>query len=389
MKKIALAMERFSASAGGAESYAVSLASTLAREGWEVHLFGKTWDGTPARAVFHEIRVPDRLPKVLKMLLFARRHKAMTEGAGFDVVVGFGNTIHMNVYQSHGGVHRLSTNRKVPSEGRRLFRAVKRLLILASAKDKVRQWIESAPFRMEPRPVIVAISHMVRDDMASFYHVPAGEIALVYNGVDTDTYSPAVRAAARGSLRARYGLADRDVVFLFVSYTLRKKGIVPLIHAAESLVRSGHGRFRVLVAGGRPDRSLARMMDRCGVEDRFVFAGPQRAMEDVYGACDVLVLPTYYDACSLVVIEAMACGLPAVTTVYNGASGIITHGTDGYVLAHPPSADDLARAMEMVLDRRRLASMSEAAAATGRTYSVRDNHRNMMALFEAVAEGRR
>ncbi|MDO9528148.1 MAG: glycosyltransferase family 4 protein, partial [Syntrophales bacterium] len=189
MKKIALAMEKFSRYAGGAESYAVSLATSLIENGWEVHLFGETWDGEPSGAIFHKITIPKHLPSWAKMLMFAFRHRKMVTLYQFDVVLGFGNTIYMNVYQTHGGVHRLSTKRKVYSEKSKIKRAIKRLIIILSLKQWVRAWIESAPFRLDPRPRIVAISQMIKTDMESFFRVKGTEIEVVYNGVDTSRYN--------------------------------------------------------------------------------------------------------------------------------------------------------------------------------------------------------
>ena len=79
MKKIAFAMEKFSRYAGGAESYAVSLATTLINNGWEVHLFGEEWDGEPKDAHFHEIHIPKFLPAWIKLLLFAWKHKKLIQ----------------------------------------------------------------------------------------------------------------------------------------------------------------------------------------------------------------------------------------------------------------------------------------------------------------------
>lgn len=102
MKKIALAIEKFSRSACGAESYSVSIASALVKDGWEVHLFGRSWDGEPREANFQEVAVPNYLPSWMKMLVFALKHRSLLRNQSFDVILGFGNTLLMNVYQSHG-----------------------------------------------------------------------------------------------------------------------------------------------------------------------------------------------------------------------------------------------------------------------------------------------
>ncbi len=384
MKKIALAIENFSRFGGGAESYASSLASSLVVGGWEVHLFGLRWNGEPQTATFHRIRVPKFLPSWVRMILFALKHRRMVKGRNFNVVLGFGNTIYMNVYQSHGGVHRFSTLRKVYSERNSFLRLLKRMLIALSPKDKARQWIESAPFRMEPRPRIIAISEMVRDDMASFYGINGEKIELIYNGIDTERYNIGLRERLRGPIREHLGLQEGDIAFLFISYDLRKKGIGPLIEATAQLKKSDTGRFKLVVVGEAPYRVLTKRIAQLGLEETAIFTGPTKSPEQYYANCDVLVLPTYYDACSLVVMEAMACGLPAITTTANGAAGIITHGKDGYIIAHPPNSHELAYVMEVCFSKKALRRMSKEASLTGQRYSLERNHAEMLRVFNEV-----
>jgi len=388
MKKIAFAIENFSRYAGGAESYAVSLADSLIQDGWEVHFFGEMWEGEPTSAVFHKISIPKYLPPWLKMLLFALKHKKAVENQGFDVVMGFGNTVYMNVYQSHGGVHWLSTRRKVYSENSGIKRALKRVIILLSIKQWVRAWIESSPFRLSPRPRIIAISQMIKDDMVSFFKIDSKEIDIVYNGVDMTRYNQESQRTLRGPLRKQLGVKESDVVFLFVSYDLKKKGVEPLVEAASELKRAGDTNVKVVIVGGLPYRSLSAKIKVLDIEDTILFTGPVRSVEEYYANSDVFVLPTYYDACSLVVIEAMASGLPPVTTTANGIAGIITDGTDGFIVSHPPESQELAEKMRILLDHEKRREMSREALHTGRNYSSKKNHREMITILGEVAESK-
>jgi UDP-glucose:(heptosyl)LPS alpha-1,3-glucosyltransferase len=389
MKTVAFAMEKFSRYAGGAESYAVFLATFLAENGWEVHLFGETWDGEPPLGVFHKITIPKYLPAWLRIVLFALRHKRAVKNKDFDVIVGFGNTLYMNVYQSHGGVHWLSTHRKVYSEKGIVSRLIKRLVIVLSLKQWARAWIESAPFRLAPRPRIVAISQMIKKDMGSFYRVKSEGIEVVYNGVDTARFNENLRHKLRGPLRRKMGIRNDEVVFLFISYDLKKKGIEPLVAAAFELKKMGNTSFRIVVVGGLPYGALSRQITGLNIADKMFFTGPVRSMEAYYANSDVFVLPTYYDACSLVVIEAMASGLPAITTTANGAAGIMTDGKDSYVIPHPPQALDLAKKMQVLLDNEKRGDMSREALRTGQRYSARRNHQEMMRILDEAADVKR
>lgn len=384
--KIAMALENFSPYAGGVESYAVELAKTLVREGWEVHLFGHSWEGEPRSAVFHPIRkLPRFVPPSLRLMNFALRHKRMVKADDFDVLLGFGNTIVMNVYQSHGGVHFLSNIRKIHGMRNPLLRFVKLLGLFLTPKYHARAWIESAPFRSPQRPVLIAISDMVRDDIAGHFRIPQEEIQLIYNGIEPTRFSGS-RDADPQVLRRQLGF-DGEVLFLFMAYDLRKKGIHALVEATAFLRDSlGSGRFGVVVVGGLPYPSLSRLVKKRNLSKTIAFVGPTREPEAYYRACDVFVLPTFYDACSLVVFEAMAAGKPVITTIFNGASGAISDGVDGLVLSDSRDISALSHAMERFLDRKFLYAASEAARRKASLYTLENNHRKMMEIFNTFPD---
>ncbi|MDY6825255.1 MAG: glycosyltransferase family 4 protein [Thermodesulfobacteriota bacterium] len=385
MKKIALAVENFSPFAGGAESYAVSLAAFLSDSGWEVHLFGERWEGYPPNAVFHRMKVPSFLPAFMKILVFALKCRKRMLRDHYDVVLGFGNTIHMNVYQSHGGVHNISTKKKIYAEPNAIVRFFKRITLFFSAKHYTRHWIESAPFQMQPAPIIVAISDMIKNDIKSFYKLPENNIQVVYNGVDVNRYNPTAGYSHRDKTRDWLGVKDNETVFLFLSYDLKKKGIIPLISAALILKQKGC-RFRIVVAGGSPNMALKKRIKKFGLHNLFLFLGKTRNPLALYGGSDVFVLPTYYDACSLVVFEAMACGLPVITTNANGAAGIINNGEDGMVLQHPPEAVELADKMEHLMIAPVRLQMGEKAVQKVKVYTIEKNHRAMAQIFERLVK---
>lgn len=385
-RSIALALEKFKKHSGGAESYALSLAETLIQRGWEVHLYAQEWDGFPEEAIFHRIFVPQYLPAWAQMLFFALKHKKMVRKENFDVVVGFGNTIFMNVYQSHGGVHRYSTRRKCFSIRNPLLRSLKRALVFLSLKDKVRNWIESSPFRQHPAPKIIAISQMVVDDFVSFYNIKPADVSLIYNGIDLGKFHPGIRADFRGGLRKELNVADDQVLFLFLSYTLRKKGIYPLIEAAAILDKRHRGRFKIVVVGKEPERSIQEKVHGYGLAETVLFHGPTKNPLLYFANSDVFVLPTYYDTCSLVTIEAMACGVPVITSECNGAAGIIDSGVDGHVIKHPPDPESLARVMEVYLSHLKLLEMSERAAEKAQAYSLAANHEAVIKVCEEAAQ---
>ncbi len=385
--KIALAIENFNPFAGGAESYAVELAETLIAKGWETHLYGYSWDGVPKGAVFHRIPKPPKLiPPFIRLLHFAYQHRAMVSRKDFDVVLGFGNTIYMSVYQSHGGVHYYSNLRKLDAVTNPIVRVIKRISLFLSPKYHVRGWIESAAFRIKPAPILIAISEMIRDDYTAFFRTDKSDIRIVYNGIDEGKFR---RSHGRG-LRKKLGFCDDRVIFLFMAYDFRKKGVKYLIQAAGELRKKvGTDRFGVVIVGREPETKLRLFVKKLELENVVVFPGATKKPAEFYGACDVFVLPTFYDACSLVVFEAMMAELPVITTKWNGAAGIIENGLDGFVLSDPADVDALCSTMEKCLDKEFLSRAAEAAGKKALNYTLRQNHKKMLAIFDEAARQRR
>lgn len=378
-------MERLDPRAGGAEAYVIALARKLVAAGWEVHLFGIQWVGVPAEARFHRIAVPAWLPAWIRVLWFALGHRRRLRGHSFDVVVGFGRTIAMNAYQTHWGVHRRAAARVALARSTRLSRTLARVAVWTTPKHLARHWIESAPFRIHPRPLILAISELIRRDLADEHGVDESSIPLVWNGVDRQRFSPAVRQRATGALRRQLATAAGDVVFLLVAYALLQKGILPLIEAVARMHLAGRDGFRVWVVGASPSWVVRRRLTRLRCGDRFRFAGRTTVVEQYYGEADVLVHPTFSDACPLVMLEALACGVPVITTAANGLAERIVDGAEGFVIPSPPAPRVLADRMSMLLAAERRHAMALAAAAAGALLDEDTQHNLVLEHLERLA----
>lgn len=384
--KIALALENFNSFGGGVEAYAVGLAKKLVEKGWDVHLYGHSWNNEPPQAMFHRISpLPRFFPPSLRILWFALNHSRMVRACNYDVVLGFGNTLFMNVYQSHGGVHRFSTMRKISAIRNPILRSAKRALALISPKYHVRAWIEGAAFRAEKRPVVIAISDMVRKDLSAYFGLSEDEIILVYNGADHSKIK-AVEEPRISEIRLKLGFTD-EVIFLFMAYDLRKKGALYLLEAVAELARRSSQRpFGVVIVGGAPSRAMQSLVKRSGLTKQIIFLGPTKEPQLYFRACDVLVLPTFYDACSLVVFEALAAGMPIITTKFNGAAGVVREGVTGIILASPSDTHALSVAMEKFLDPDFLTRARQEARDDSISYQLDDNYRKMIHIFDDVAQ---
>jgi len=161
----------------------------------------------------------------------------------------------------------------------------------------------------------------------------------------------------------------------------------PLLRAVGLLPQASP--FRLMVVGHPRFQAYARLADRLGIAHRVLFLGPRRDVHSCYYASDFLVHPTFYDPCSLVVLEALACGLPVITTRLNGASELLHPPREGFVLDDPHNAQQLAGYMCELLDPCRRNACAEEARRTAAKWTFEHHYQRLMdALAEAAANKR-
>ena len=380
--KIAFVIERMKPSKGGAETWVYDFAASLAADDHDVHVLSRSGSTVPEKVTLHTVPVRG-IGRAWRSLSFARNVARMLSREKFDVVHGVGKSWGADVYQPHGGVHLASfeANMKMHSAFARMFRPL-------APKQSAFRRIERVQYVEKPARMFVALSEMVRRDMRRFYDVPDEKIRIVYNGVDIERFHPSRRAEHRSAFRDRFGIADDEVVFLVVAHNFRLKGVPQLVDVVTAR-DFPHCRLMV-VGGGRPGPLEQRAEDRR--VGRVIFTGPLGDPVPVYAAADVYVHPTFYDPCSLVVLEALASGLPVITSTMNGAGELMRDGREGYVI-EPPWREDsiakLAEGMRQMFDEDKRRNMAVRARALAEKHTIKHNYREMMDVYEAAIEEKR
>ena len=138
--------------------------------------------------------------------------------------------------------------------------------------------------------------------------------------------------------------------------------------------------------GGKQLARFRRLARRLRVDGRVHFVGTVEDSVPYYAAADVYVQPTFYDPCSLVVLEALASGLPVITTRFNGAGELMTPGEHGYLLEEPADAAALAGQMSDLIDAGRRRRMSRQARELALKHSFQDNVNRVLAVYHETAD---
>jgi len=289
--------------AGGHSRYVAELATRWARE-HDVHVFANTRVPEPG-VTFHQVPA-NRSNAVALILSFRRNATRILRGMQFDIVHDQGLcTAQPNVITAH--IVNRAWGQARPD---------------APAKDRVFSTVigalEHLQFRRASSAEVIAVSDRVRRDLESAYGFQ-GRVTVIHHGVDTVRFTPHTRSA---KLRNELGVPQGVPLYLFAGDF--RKGVETAILALES----GH----LVCVGSTAPEPYRKIAEQLGRGDRVHFRPSTDTIEDYYAGADVLLLPTPYDAFGMVVLEAMAAGLPLVVSRNAGASELIEHGVNGFVL---------------------------------------------------------
>jgi UDP-glucose:(heptosyl)LPS alpha-1,3-glucosyltransferase len=386
--EVALCYESVLPARGGAETYIGDLARRLARDGHAVHLYAARWDASalPAATHFHRIEVRSG-PRFMRPWWFGAACAEALERARHDVSIGFDKTWGQDVLYPQGGLHAASVahNRlKFSNSFTRTLATVGKWLDPAAwsfARLERKQYLD------QHRPIVVVNSFMVRRHFEEYYGVPPESVRVVRSAIDPLRFAADDRLKRRHEERGRWQVFPEETVGLFVAMNYRLKGLSPLLNALALVPRDKP--FKLVVVGHPKFGRYQRQAEKLGVADRVRFLGHRDDPKDCYFAADFLVHPTFYDPCSLVALEALACGLPVVTSRYNGASELLAPPNDGGVIDDPHDAPALAAAMARFTDRTYRAEAAAAARQTGTKWTFEHHYRALLDVFSEAQKTKR
>lgn len=299
----------FSAS-GGAENYLQRLARGIVDLGREAQLF-TTNDWPPDEWPFGKlVRLRGNSP-----IAFADELRETQTNV--DVLMSLERVWRCHVYRAGDGVHRAWLERRANFET-----AWQKLSFPFNRKHREILKLEESLFAGSGAGRVIANSRMVKEEIVRLYNYPADKIDMVHNGVPLAAFRSSAELRAKN--RASYGLDRNDVAILFVGSGWKRKGLRFAIKAVEAC---GNPKMHLLVAGRGNQYQFK--------SSRVAFLGEVSDLPALYAAADIFLLPTIYDPFSNACLEALASGMPVITTRANGFSEIIEDKVHGSVIDAP------------------------------------------------------
>jgi UDP-glucose:(heptosyl)LPS alpha-1,3-glucosyltransferase len=294
-----------------------------------------------------------------------------------DVLFSLERVWSCDVYRAGDGVHRAWLGRRTKFEI-----PLKRFARAFNRKHRDLLELEKSLFSDRRAARVIVASEMVKNEIIDLYGYPAERIDIIRNGVPLDKFrfDPELRQKWRDDLK----LKPDHIVLLFAGSGWERKG---LLFAIQAMALCKNRKMRLLIAGRGNENLYKTTRLRFWSEQPVRFLGEIADLVGVYAAADMFILPTIYDPFSNACLEALACGLPVITTRSNGFSEIIEDGVNGSIV---DNAGDLMRLRDAIgfwSDPSRRAAARPANIQCASQFDVSTNVEQTLTILIRVASG--
>jgi len=332
---------------GGAENMAFQLCERLAAmPDFDIHVFARRWETRESAVTFHKVPMI-RFPRWLQPVSFAGFARNVMSRYTFDMIHSHERIFAMDVMTFHGIPHKT------------WIRNIRKKSL--SGFDRATCRVEQKGILNPKMKRILPVSTLVKRELLKIYPLSEDRITVVHPGVSVDRFSRANPESDRNQIRTRYGIDASDTVILFVGMNFEIKCLDLVLQGIAGLKHADipASRVKLLVAGKGNPLPYQKMAAAWGIADQVIFAGVVREVESCYSASDIFVMPSRMDTFGLVVLEAMAAGLPVIVSPTVGAADLVVHGVNGFILPVNPSYQDMASALMQMMDSAVRRTMGE------------------------------
>lgn len=369
--KLALIRQRYTPF-GGAERFVARAMQALQAQGTAVTIVTRQWDTAAPDAAL--ICNPFYFGSLWRDWGFARGVCRTLAQHPFDLVQSHERIACCDIYRAGDGVHREWLTQRA--------RVLNPLQRLGVALNPYHHYVLAAEKKLFASPRLKAVicnSRMVKEEIMRHFQVPQEKLHVIYSGVDLETFHPRLKELHRVSIRAQLNIPSDATLFLFVGSGFERKGLAALLHALAQLPPAAQ---LAVVGHDRHAQHYQRLATQLGIAKRVHFLGPQADVKPFYGAADALALPTLYDPFPNAALEALACGLPVITSSKSGAAELIRDGENGFVC---DALDKQALTQALRALHGRAENLSAAARATVAGLSLEAMVEQMGALYRTLS----
>lgn len=376
--KLAFIRKRFTPF-GGAEIYMSRLIRELSRRGFDLEVFSNEWQEMEG-VRFHKVDVSG--PSFMKSLSFARNAAREVEKAAPGLVISLDRTYCQDVFRLSDGLHREWIKARVKHVS-----PLKRLSIFLNPMHRAMFRLDKKIFEARRLKFVITNSKRCKGEIISNFGFPGENIFVIYNGIDLAEFDSIDRERARKEIREELNIPDKTVLLLYIGSGFERKGLMYLIRSLQHLPADAG--FKLLVIGKGSQKKYRKEAQKLKVDEKVIFKGPVKGAQAYYFAGDVFVLPTLYEPFSNACLEAMAAGMPVVTSIVNGAAELLTDGMDGGILKNPADPVEIAQKISLFLDDEKRRNAGRLARKIAEKQTIKKNVDEFLEVINRAATARK
>ncbi len=375
--KIALVKRRFSLRHGGSERYCVNLSRQLQKVGHAVTIIGESMDEELQPEVDFVQVHPNRLTSWTSNRSFAEQCGKAAKQGNYDITYGIGRSL---------GLDAVRITERLQSHWVRVHyqHPIKQMFQRMNPRHRTLIDLERTIYQSNDVRRIVTQSQLDRKLVQEYYNIPDEKIRTIYNGVDTTQFNPSLKAE-REALRDELKIDQNVPLILFASMDFEGKGLRSILQAIQ---QTKHQETHLLVLGTGPEAKFKGIAQDLGINNRVIFAGRRNDIQRCYGAGDLFLLPTAYEPFPNVNLEAMACGMPVITTTTAGGADIIQVEKNGYLISDVNAVDEMIEWIDHHFDLTtdQQSKMSDTCWNVAQQMTLEKNVQQTVTLFEEVLD---
>lgn len=370
MNEIAVVIPRF-ALVGGAERFACRLTEEMIPLGYRFHVLAHRWKKEDYPVTFHRTGYLP-FPRFLITPSFAWNVAKRVKKGDFDLIHSHDRIFSADIFTLHGVPH-LFWAREV--RGKKVL----------SLFDWATAWVEREMVTRNPKSFFVAVSEITKSLFLDVYKIDRSRVPVIHPGVDLPTSQEGERKKSRNYLASRYGIENRERILFFAAMNFEIKGLKETIAALGTLARKEPA-FKLLIAGKGNRKHYERLAYQEGIGGKVIFTGvlDKETLSRHYWGSDLFLLLSHFDTFGLVVLEAMAHGLPVMVSSRVGAKDVIVEGENGFIISDISNGAEIATKIMHIFRESKHRLMSEAAHETAKRCSWKEVAKKYHKLYQSV-----
>lgn len=369
--KLALIRQKYRPD-GGAERF-LSRAIDALKDDVELTIFTRKWQEQSGVCVVE--CNPPKWSRVSREKGFAQEVCQSISQKEFDLIQSHERVPCCDIYRAGDGVHKEWLKQRD-----RVISPIAKFITKITPFHNYVLEAEKQLFNSPQLKAIICNSKMIETEIKNHFPAAADKTYVIYSSVDFSIFNSGLKQH-RSKIREELGIPDDTITFLFVGSGFERKGLTAAIQA---LAKTEEAKLIVI---GKDKRQIQyqKLANQLGVGDRVLFLGVKNDVTPYYGAADAFVFPTLYDPFPNVIIEALATGLPVITSTKCGAAEIIDQDTDGFV-CDSLDINSIAYFMQQLQDKDKLISMSAASLEKSKIFSTENMTKQLTELYTSLIE---